>query len=39
MEPISAKRMKRLNTNRATLGELLKFIGISLVKKILSHVQ
>ena len=32
-EPISAKRMKRLKTTRATLGELLKFIGNSLVKK------
>jgi hypothetical protein len=30
--------MKRLNTTRATLGELLNFIGNSLVVKILSQV-
>jgi hypothetical protein len=29
--------MKRLNATRATLGELLKFIGNSLVKEILSQ--
>ena len=38
-EPISVKRMKRLNTTRATLGELLKFIGISLVTEILSQLS
>jgi hypothetical protein len=32
-------RMKRLKKTRAILGESLKFIGISLVKKILSQVR
>jgi hypothetical protein len=31
--------MKRLNTTRATLGELLKFIGNSLVKELLSQLS
>jgi hypothetical protein len=30
--------MKRLNTTRATLGELLNFIGNSLIEKILSQM-
>jgi len=30
--------MKRLNTTRATLGELLNFIGNSLVEEILSQM-
>jgi hypothetical protein len=29
--------MKRLNTTRATLGELLNFIGNSLIEEILSQ--
>jgi hypothetical protein len=30
--------MKRLNTTRATLGELLNFIGNSLIEEILSQM-